>query len=438
MSLSINALTSSTINAQASSSYDESSQQLSIPALLVDGVVYQAQLSFSNNEFSVDKLNANHSYAIVDTGQTKLFSDAEALTAVTKNADFWGQDAHYVGAANKYIDNGNGTVSDLNTGLMWQKTPDAKTSLANALANATTFNLANYHDWRVPTIKELYSLMNFNGQTGTSQANATPYIHTGYFDFSYGDTSIERYIDAQFISSTQYVSTTMLGDATMFGVNFADGRIKGYPIYDPQSGGENSYYLRYVRGNTEYGNNKFVEQGELILDQATGLTWLKKDSGGLKSGDTQDGRLNWQQALAWCESLEYASFSDWRLPNIKELQSLVDYSRSPDTSSSATIDPVFEISSMINGNGVTDYPYFWSSTNHMDGVDNSNYATYIAFGRGLGYMADPRTGEYSLLDVHGAGVQRSDPKSGDPSNYPNGFGPQGDVIRIYNYARCVR
>ena len=41
-------------------------------------------------------------------------------------------------------------------------------------------------------------------------------------------------------------------------------------------------------------------------------------------------------------------------------------------------------------------------------------------------------------DVHGAGAQRSDPKSGDPDDYPTGHGAQGDAICIYNYVRCVR
>jgi hypothetical protein len=43
-----------------------------------------------------------------------------------------------------------------------------------------------------------------------------------------------------------------------------------------------------------------------------------------------------------------------------------------------------------------------------------------------------------LFDVHGAGAQRSDPKAGDPQNFPHGRGPQGDVIRIYNFVRVVR
>ena len=40
--------------------------------------------------------------------------------------------------------------------------------------------------------------------------------------------------------------------------------------------------------------------------------------------------------------------------------------------------------------------------------------------------------------MHGAGAQRSNPKTGDPADYPYGHGPQGDVIRIYNYVRLVR
>jgi len=61
----------------------------------------------------------------------------------------------------------------------------------------------------------------------------------------------------------------------------------------------------------------------------------------------------------------------------------------------------------------------------------------VAFGEALGWMQDPN-GTYQLLDVHGAGAQRSDPKTGDPAVYPHGNGPQGDVIRIHNFARCVR
>lgn len=52
-------------------------------------------------------------------------------------------------------------------------------------------------------------------------------------------------------------------------------------------------------------------------------------------------------------------------------------------------------------------------------------------------MRDPH-GNTTRMNVHGAGAQRSDPKSGNPADYEGGFGPQGDEIRIYNYVRCVR
>ena len=52
-------------------------------------------------------------------------------------------------------------------------------------------------------------------------------------------------------------------------------------------------------------------------------------------------------------------------------------------------------------------------------------------------MPDPFGGT-NYMNVHGAGAQRSDPKSGDPADWPTGHGPQGDEIRIYNYVRCLR
>ncbi|MCX5677146.1 MAG: hypothetical protein NTX87_19325, partial [Planctomycetota bacterium] len=102
-------------------------------------------------------------------------------------------------------------------------------------------------------------------------------------------------------------------------------------------------------------------------------------------------------------------------------------------------------------------------------------AVYVAFGRATGWM-QPRAGggppgmggpgpggppgggfggpgqrgpgpggpqasgsdNYQLLDVHGAGAQRSDPKKGDPAAFPHGRGPQGDAVRIYNHVRAVR
>ncbi len=374
-----------------------------------------------NGDNTSNPTTPSGSYSIVDTGQTSCYNTQGAITCPQSGASFYGQDAQYTGLQPNYVDNGNGTVTDLNTGLMWQQTPDFdnKLTYADAVAGADSFNLADHNDWRLPTIKELYSLIDFNGRVQNSVANSIPYIDTAYFDFEYGDESAgERLIDAQYWSGTEYVGTTMNGNATTFGVNFADGRIKGY-------GQTMSQFVRYVRDNTDYGLNNFANNGNgTISDQATGLMWQQADS-----GTTYD----WNGALSYCQSLSLAGDDDWRLPNAKELHSIVDYTRAPDAQNaaqqSAAIDPVFNITS--------DDFYFWSSTTHMDGPNY--WAAYFAFGEARGYMEQsPNSGSYTLLNVHGAGAQRSDPKSGDPANWPNGNGPQGDVVRIYNYARCVR
>ncbi|MCK5001208.1 MAG: DUF1566 domain-containing protein, partial [Anaerohalosphaera sp.] len=248
----------------------------------------------------------------------------------------------------------------------------------------------------------------------------------------------ERIIDSQFATSTKYVSTTMNGNETMFGVNFADGRIKGYGTSDPRRGDGKLFYVLYVRGNKDYGKNKFVDNGDgTVTDNATGLTWMKVDSGTLKAGTKKDGKLNWSQALKWAEDLKYANKSDWRLPNVKELQSIVDYTRSPATTNSAAIDPLFQTTSFIAENGKKDFPNYWSNTTHAS-ISRASTAAYVAFGTSFGWMQNRRTGQRTIMDVHGAGSQRSDPKSGDPSQFPYGRGPQGDVIRIYNFVRCVR
>lgn len=379
------------------------------------------------------------SYPIVDTGQVQTYNNTRAIDPPDGGEAFYGQDAQYNDIQNQpsYQTDEDGTVSDSNTGLMWVHARGEKMTWADALSGAAECRVGDYDDWRMPTIKDLYSLIDFRGYIDPQGDNSVPFIDTDYFEFVYGDEDAgERLIDSQDWTATEYVHFTMNNDSTVFGVNFADGRIKGYPKYIRQGQGQapNQMYIRYVRGNPEYGINNFRDGESTIMDDATGLMWLKPDS--------QEG-LNWEEALAWVVSKnenELYEYSDWRLPNVKELQSIVDYSRAPSVTNSAAIDPIFDCTAIENEGGEADYPQYWTNTTHLDGPENQRYtnAAYVCFGRGLGWMELPPQREWTLLDVHGAGCQRSDPKIGDPDDYPHGHGPQGDVIRIYNYVRLVR
>lgn len=371
------------------------------------------------------------SYPIVDTGQVRTYDEQLEIATPGLDSDFFGQDAQYLGNLPSYQDNQDETVTDLVTGLMWTKDPGEKMTYAQATSSASKKQTGGHADWRLPSIKELYSLIQLNGidpgPTNSGTDELVPFIDP-IFSFQYGDESKgERIIDSQFATSTKYVSTTMGGNETMFGVNFADGRIKGYPIKGRR--GETRFHVLYVRGDSNYGKNNYEDNGDgTITDHATGLTWMKEDS--LQG-------MDWPQALEYAENLERAGHDDWRLPSAKELQSIIDYTRSPDTSASAAIDPIFQATEIANEGGAKDYAHYWSSTTHVSNR-SSNTAVYFAFGRSLGFMQDRRTGDTQLLDVHGAGSQRSDPKIGDASRYPHGRGPQGDVIRIQNMVRCVR
>lgn len=366
-------------------------------------------------------------YKVVDTGVKQFSGNSGIIAAPTPGSDFYGQDATYSGNQPSYTNNSDGTITDNVTGLMWQKDMGAKITYAAAFVKADTMTLGGHTDWRVPTIKELYSLILFTGQvSGISVVKR--FIDSVYFKQPLGDTSIgERQIDAQTWSSTQLKGLTMAGDSTVFGVNFLDGRIKGYPKYQPGSNNTipRTMYFRMVRGNTSYGINNFIDNNDgTITDLATGLMWQKTDD-----GNTRD----WKSALAYAESLTLASYSDWRLPNAKEMQSIVDYSRNPVATNSPAINPVFVTTSISDPNGNPgQYPYFWTGTTLLDGPTPYVSAIYIAFGKAQGKMNGV------LMDVHGAGAQRSDPKTGNRADYPKYFGPQGDVQYVFNYVRCVR
>ena len=415
--------------------------------------------SFSGNYLQ------SQNYKVVDGGQTKCFNTTGSITSPSAGQSLYGQDAAYTGNTSSYtLSSDTKTVYDNITGLTWMSSPNMtntapvktdRMSYSAAQSWVSTVNAANFggfNDWRIPTIKELYSLYLAKGIDpggSTSSAGLTPFLDDTYFKFAYGNTSIgERLIDQQYLSSNIFIlNPSESGYTKDFGVNFSDGRIKGYDMVDALSKLTKTFYVQLVRGKTNYGINNFVDNGnQTITDNETKLMWAKNDNG---SG------LNWTDALAWVQtknSQNYLGHNDWRMPDIKELQSIIDYSHSPDYDNSPAINTsYFNCTPTINEAGQSDWGYYWSSTTHESYTTTNGggaEADYIPFGRALGW---PST-QTKWVDVHGAGCQRSDQKIGPPYSWAilkttivnavtytgYSFGPQGDAIRGANYVRIVR
>lgn len=405
-------------------------------------------------------------YLIVDTGQTNCYSTNNVIAAPSPGQPFFGQDAQLFGNQPGYTLSGDGkTVFDRNTGLMWMRAPNTtltppvrtdKKTMSEGIAWVATVNAANYggfSDWRMPTMKELYSLMNFKGTdpssyNGSDLSVLTPFIDTNYFLFAYGQTNTgERVIDSQYASSDLFVvNPAETGSPKLFGLNLADGRIKGYDLTMPDNS-EKTFFVQLVRGPADYGLNSFTNNGDgTITDRSTGLMWPQGDNG---------SPLLWSNALAWVQAANatnYLGHNDWRMPNAKELHSIVEYVNAPDFNGKPAIDTAFFACTVItNEAGRADFPYYWASTTHAGYSTTGGgggEAVYIPFGRALGWPS----GSTNWVDVHGAGCQRSDPKVAPPYSYAtvyvvtnNGtaytgyaWGPQGDAIRGLNFVRPVR
>ncbi|MFA0442276.1 hypothetical protein BCU70_03385 [Vibrio sp. 10N.286.49.C2] len=179
-------------------------------------------------------------------------------------------------------------------------------------------------------------------------------------------------------------------------------------------------YVRAVRNTTTLYEMEYVDnQDGTITDKSTSLMWAKSDSG---------KRMNWVESLEFAQNSTLAGYNDWRLPNAKELQSLVDYEKKTLPAINTTY---FEVTPTQFKSQQDSY-YFWTSTTQGD---FKHTAAYIAFGQAWSKKNADST-EY--FDWHGAGAQRSDPKVGSPSDYELASEMATDYISIDNWVRLVR
>jgi len=322
-----------------------------------------------------------------DTGQDTCYNNVSMMIPCpSEGGEFHGQDAQYQGPARRYtkLDFKDGQLVELPdsatledgwimtrdnvTGLIWEikankdgnehyndphdadniyfwcdTDPTTNGGSQGACSgngdvedfvNSLNHNrFGGFSDWRVPTIKELMSLIDLS--------RTAPALNTDFFPN---------------IKSDYYWSSTTFPDIySAWGVNVADG-------FNVTERKDSYGYVRAVRG-TPIHKNSFVDNHDgTITDTETGLMWQKCSIG--QNYNSSEGSCNngiaqqylWKQALGSCEGLTFAGHDDWRLPNRNELLSIVDYSKS-----GPAIDTRFFV---VTGgsHGNSDCCQYWSST----------------------------------------------------------------------------
>jgi hypothetical protein len=317
--------------------------------------------NFSELPFSFSIINSmliNNGTVIVENiilkdvaaGYLASLPDTGQQTSLT---DTFGEDHDYTINPPSYTLNNDGTTTDNVTGLMWQSsddtflynwyeasgTPEATYSPEGTVDVCGNLSLAGYNDWRLPSENELQGIINYDRNS--------PSIDESYFP----DTSNYGY----------WTSTThaYYGEEAWV-VDF------GFPYYPYGSVSyENKispYLVRCVRGGQT--SQAFIDNGDgTVTDMETGLTWQQDDDSIIRT---------WEEALTYCENLELpAGQTDWRLPNIKELRSIID-----NTSYSPAIDPDYFPN--------TNFGDYWSSTHgwtysHHDSMYIPSGAWSISF-----------------------------------------------------------
>jgi uncharacterized protein (TIGR03437 family) len=209
----------------------------------------------------------------------------------------FGEDADYALNPPSFAANGDGTVTDLVTSLMWQRADGGEMTWENAGTYCRALSLGGRKDWRLPFAHEAFSILNHN--------TVNPALDTSAFEKS--------------AAEYWWSADQRADDASRIWVTNAGGGTGPHPKSETVSaGGSKKFHARCVRSPISIDGlrRNFTDNGDgTITDNHTGLMWQKADSG---------DALGWEDALRYGEGLSLAGYEDWRLPNIKELQSIND------------------------------------------------------------------------------------------------------------------
>lgn len=242
----------------------------------------------------------------------------------------------------RFTDNGDGTITDRLTGLMWLKDAggtggEGSFDEMNSLAHNLT--AAGFSDWRPPNPNEIFSLLHFGEDDMQTWLSSQGFLNVPdpgslYWTCNYVDNS----------SSAAYI-------ATLDGNIFRTSKENTPGLMWPVRGGPDqvldlSVPANIPRTGQRYGQKwgvywpepRFISHGDgTVTDNLTGLMWLQNPNRAsvLELGSSQsNGLMPWQEALEFIADLNSGVhdagttviYSDWRLPNRVEALSLIDYS----------------------------------------------------------------------------------------------------------------
>lgn len=240
----------------------------------------------------------------------------------------------------------NACVVDNLTGLMWSR--NAFALLAPATWDQSVVypptsiqNLCGFADWRLPNLNELQSLANAEEADGKIWLFSLPLDALGGFFFPLS-------LDPIYWTSTSSADSP---NADAWAINIIDGSVSAesklntyliWPVRGTSNParqippaqiaetGQRTSYATYddayfaltpsLKVGVPWPAPRFTDEGDCVTDNLTGLMWTK--DGNLDGGKT------WQGALSYTSDVTACGYVDWRLPNSKELLSLIDRSRS--------------------------------------------------------------------------------------------------------------
>ncbi|TLM65893.1 MAG: DUF1566 domain-containing protein [Deltaproteobacteria bacterium] len=255
----------------------------------------------------------------------------------------------------RFTDNGDGTVTDNLTGLIWAQ--DASSPPAGSCAGLLETSMLwqdalnyvsclnnnahlGYTDWRLPNVYELSSLVNRELADSSVWLNTVGFVGVAGSYNSYWSSTSRRGAAAWVVNLDDgFVSTyTKSSPTTNYAWPVRGGQPGSGVISLPKTGQTACYDSSgtlipcagtgqdgELQSGTPWSNPRFtVHANQTVTDNLTGLTWTR-DASGPTVGSCSGGGKDWQAAAAYItclNSTNHLGFSDWRLPSVVELASL--------------------------------------------------------------------------------------------------------------------